>query len=177
MSAAAPVERPAAPVLRLENIRKEFGGVVAIENFTLDVHAGEVRGAGRRQRRRQIDADQDHLRRASADRRAHADRRRRRRPSPIRAPPQKRGIQVVFQDLALAEQQPVYMNLFLGRELVTGPFRRLDRRRMIRETEELVQAMDVRIPSARHQPSATSPAASGRASRSPAPPTGPASSS
>jgi ABC-type sugar transport system ATPase subunit len=40
------------------------------------------------------------------------------------------------------------MNLFLGRELVTGLLRRLDRRRMIRETRELVQAMDVRIPSA-----------------------------
>ena len=52
---------------------------------------------------------------------------------------QARGIQVVFQDLALAESQPVYMNLFLGRELTTGPFRRLDRRRMIRESEELVQ--------------------------------------
>ena len=34
---------------------------------------------------------------------------------------QQRGIQVVYQDLALAEQQPVYMNLFLGREKVKGP--------------------------------------------------------
>ncbi len=41
------------------------------------------------------------------------------------------------------------MNMFLGRELVTGPFRRLDRRRMIDETESLVKALDVRIPSAR----------------------------
>ena len=56
---------------------------------------------------------------------------------------------MVFQDLALAESQPVYMNLFLGRETVTGPFRRLDRRRMIRESEELVRGLDVRIPSAK----------------------------
>jgi len=55
----------------------------------------------------------------------------------------------VYQDLALADSQPVYMNMFLGRELVTGPFRRLDRRRMIGETEALVTALDVRIPSAR----------------------------
>ena len=41
------------------------------------------------------------------------------------------------------------MNMFLGRELVTGPFRRLDRKRMIAETQALVDALDVRIPSAR----------------------------
>ena len=29
--------------------------------------------------------------------------------------------------------QPVYMNMFLGKELVTGPLRRLDRKRMIYE--------------------------------------------
>jgi ABC-type sugar transport system ATPase subunit len=40
------------------------------------------------------------------------------------------------------------MNLFLGRELVTGPLKRLDRRRMIEEARKLIQAMDVRIPSA-----------------------------
>jgi simple sugar transport system ATP-binding protein len=55
---------------------------------------------------------------------------------------------VVYQDLALAESQSVYMNLFLGREATTGPFRRLDRRRMISETENLVRSLDVRIPSA-----------------------------
>ena len=60
-----------------------------------------------------------------------------------------RGVEVVYQDLALADQQPVYMNMFLGRELVTGPLRRLDRKRMIAETEALVEELDVRIPSAR----------------------------
>ena len=42
---------------------------------------------------------------------------------------QRRGIQVVLQDLAMAERQPVYMDLFVGRELVPGPLCRLDRRR------------------------------------------------
>src|SRR5439155_16115777 len=58
------------------------------------------------------------------------------------------GIEVVYQDLALAEQQPVYMNLFLGRE-PTNRYGLLDRRRMIAETEKLVRDLDVRIPSAR----------------------------
>src|SRR5262245_7207532 len=148
MTAAALVaQEPGPPVLRLENIRKEFGGIVALENVTLDVEAGEVlalvgdNGAGKSTLvkiicgvhpatggRMLIEGEEVSFAEPSAA--------------------QKRGIQVVFQDLALAEQQPVYKNLFLGRELVTGPLRRLDRRRMIRETRDLVQAMDVRIPSA-----------------------------
>ena len=31
-----------APVLSLRDIRKTFGGVVAVEGFSLDVHAGEI---------------------------------------------------------------------------------------------------------------------------------------
>ena len=30
------------PVLQLKNIHKAFGGVTAIENFSLDLHPGEV---------------------------------------------------------------------------------------------------------------------------------------
>jgi ABC-type sugar transport system ATPase subunit len=62
---------------------------------------------------------------------------------------QSLGIQVVYQDLALADSQPVYMNLFLGKELTTPPFGRLDRRRMIAETERLMKELDIRIPSAK----------------------------
>ncbi|WP_348527069.1 ATP-binding cassette domain-containing protein, partial [Mesorhizobium sp.] len=57
------------------------------------------------------------------------------------------GIEVVYQDLALADQQTVYMNMFLGREPLNR-FGLLDRRRMIDETEKLVKELDVRIPSA-----------------------------
>ena len=53
----------------------------------------------------------------------------------------------LYQDLALADKQTIYMNLFLGREATKGPFRRLDRKRMIRETEALVRDLEVRIPS------------------------------
>jgi simple sugar transport system ATP-binding protein len=60
-----------------------------------------------------------------------------------------KGVEVVYQDLALVDDQPVYMNMFLGRELVHTPLRLLDRRRMARETQALVDALDVRIPSAR----------------------------
>ena len=55
------------------------------------------------------------------------------------------GIDVVFQDLALASAQPVYMNMFLGRELVKGPLRRLDRGAMVVQTQTLLEELDVRI--------------------------------
>jgi ABC-type sugar transport system ATPase subunit len=137
-----------APVLSLRHIHKTFGGVVAIEDFSLDLHAGEIvalvgdNGAGKSTLIKivsgvhpptsgamMLDGQEVHFPDASVAR--------------------ARGIEVVYQDLALAEQQPVYMNLFLGREPVRGPLRLLDRRAMIDATEKLVRDLDVRIPSAR----------------------------
>ncbi len=136
-----------APALSLKHIRKVFNGVVAIEDFSLDIYPGEAvalvgdNGAGKStlvkiiagvhaptEGRMQIDGADVTLADPSAS--------------------QALGVQVVYQDLALADSQPVYMNMFLGKELVTGPFQRLDRKRMIDETENLVKALDVRIPSA-----------------------------
>jgi ABC-type sugar transport system ATPase subunit len=135
------------PALSLQHIRKVFNGIVAIEDFSLDVYPGEVvalvgdNGAGKStlvkiiagvhqptEGSMRIDGAEVTLNDPSAS--------------------QALGVQVVYQDLALADSQPVYMNMFLGKELVAGPFRRLDRRRMIEETENLVKALDVRIPSA-----------------------------
>jgi ABC-type sugar transport system ATPase subunit len=147
MSEAASKYLATTPVLSLRDVRKTFGGIVALENFNLDLFAGEVvalvgdNGAGKSTLVKIIagvhppDSGQillDGTEVFITD--------------PGRS--QALGIQVVFQDLALADSQPVYMNLFLGRELVTTPLRRLDRRRMISETEALVKALDVRIPSA-----------------------------
>jgi simple sugar transport system ATP-binding protein len=134
--------------LRLTGVHKHFGGVVAVERFDLEVAAGEIvalvgdNGAGKSTLVKIIsglhqpsegeiwlNGEQVNFRDAS-DARA-------------------KGVEVVYQDLALVEDQPVYMNMFLGRELVRGPLRLLDRRRMARETQELVDALDVRIPSAR----------------------------
>jgi simple sugar transport system ATP-binding protein len=135
-----------APVLELKDIRKTFDAVVAIENFSLDVHPGEIvalvgdNGAGKSTLIKIISGvhgptsgsiaiDGEAVTMSSATMaRSH-------------------GIEVVYQDLALADQQTVYMNMFLGREL-TGGLGLLDRRRMIAETEKLVKELDVRIPSA-----------------------------
>jgi len=138
----------AAPVLALRNIHRAFGGVVAIQDFSLEVKAGEIvalvgdNGAGKSTLVKivagvqppssgeiQIDGAAVELKDPGAS--------------------QARGIQVVYQDLALAERQPVYMNMFLGRELTWPVIGKLDRRRMIAETETMMRALDVRIPSAR----------------------------
>src|SRR3982750_2537889 len=133
---AAPAAAPQPPVLGLESIRKEFGGLVALKDVTLEVHAGEVvalvgdNGAGKSTLVKIICGVQP-----ATSGRILIEGEGVQLANPSEA--QRRGIQVVFQDLAMAERQPVYMNLFLGRELVTGPLRRLDRRRMIRETRDL----------------------------------------
>jgi ABC-type sugar transport system ATPase subunit len=132
--------------LELRGITKHFGAVAAIERFDLEVAAGEIvalvgdNGAGKSTLVKiisglyQPSGGEIVLNgtpvsfRDASDARAH-------------------GVEVVYQDLALVDQQPVYMNMFLGRELTRGPLRTLDRARMARETQELVTELDVRIPS------------------------------
>jgi ABC-type sugar transport system ATPase subunit len=131
-------------MLQLDAVRKEFGSVVALQGITLDVGAGEIvalvgdNGAGKSTvvncvagvhppTSGQILVEDE--------------------PVGFTGPLDARrlGIDVVFQDLALASAQPVYMNMFLGRELVTGPLRRLDRGAMVVQTQTLLEELDVRI--------------------------------
>lgn len=136
------------PVLSLRKLHKAFGGIVAIEEYSLDLYAGEIvalvgdNGAGKstlvkmisgvyQPTSGQIFLDGEEVTLASA------------------SSARNLGIEVVYQDLALAENQPVYMNMFLGREISRAPFGQLDRQRMINETERQIRELDVRIPSAR----------------------------
>lgn len=136
------------PALRLVGIRKSFGGVVAIKQFDLEVMPGEIvalvgdNGAGKSTLIKIISGlyqpteGEIWLNGTSANFRDASDAR-------------SQGVEVVYQDLALVSDQPVYMNLFLGRELTKGPLGILDRKKMAQQTQELVETLDVRIPSAR----------------------------
>ena len=141
-------EQILAPVLSLRGIRKRFGGIVAIREFSIDLHAGEIvalvgdNGAGKSTVIKIISgvfppSSGDMAMEGRAVSFADSSEARR------------RGIEVVYQDLALANQQPVYMNLYLGRELRHPRTGLLDRRRMIAESEQLVRDLDVNLPSVR----------------------------
>jgi ABC-type sugar transport system ATPase subunit len=138
----------AVPLVRVEHVRKEFGGVVAVEDVTLGVGAGEVvalvgdNGAGKSTI---VNCLAGVYRPTSG--RIVLDGAPVELSGPIDA--RSHGIEAVFQDLALAELQPVYMNVFLGRELVRGPLHRLDRDAMAAETRRLLAGLDVRIDSPR----------------------------
>jgi ABC-type sugar transport system ATPase subunit len=134
------------PVVQLEGIGKDFGAITALQEVTLDVARGEVlaivgdNGAGKSTLMKLI-AGVHHPSRGriylnGAEARIHD-------PSASR----RYGIEVVYQDLALADEQPLYMNVFLGRELTRGPLRRLDRKRMAQESEALLKELDIQIPS------------------------------
>src|SRR4030088_1635038 len=121
-------------ILSIRNVSKRFGAGGALRGVDFDVHAGEVvalvgdNGAGKSTLIKIIAG----VERPSAGRIA-VDGAEGAMAGPRTS--QALGIQVVYQDLALADRQPVYMNLFLGKELTTGPFRRLDRKAMIAQTE------------------------------------------
>ena len=137
-----------APALRLEGITKHFGGIVAIQRFDLEVEPGEIvalvgdNGAGKSTLVKivsglyQPTAGTIELNGQQVSFSDAADAR-------------EKGVEVVYQDLALVDQQPVYMNLFLGRELRKKPLGILDRAEMVRQTQSLVDELDVRIPSPR----------------------------
>jgi ABC-type sugar transport system ATPase subunit len=142
------VATDAQPLVRLDRVRKEFGAVVALEEVTLDVYAGEIvalvgdNGAGKSTLVKIIAGVHQPT---SGEIVLEGETTRIAGPNDAR----RHGIEVVYQDLALANDQPVYMNMFLGRELVRGPLRMLDRRRMAAETQRLLDELDVRIDSPR----------------------------
>lgn len=150
MERTDPTTHPAGrkPVLSLRNLHKAFGGIVAIQDYSLDLYAGEIvalvgdNGAGKSTLVKMISGvyqpthGQIHLGEQEVTLSGASSAR-------------NMGIEVVYQDLALAENQPVYMNMFLGREISKPPFGQLDRPRMIKETERQIRELDVRIPSAK----------------------------
>jgi simple sugar transport system ATP-binding protein len=143
----APVIRQSAPVVELRSVVRRYGGLTAVNGVSLSLHAGEVvavvgdNGAGKSTVSKMI-AGVEHPDEGTIAVNGEP----RRIGSALEA--RRLGIEVVYQDLALAPNLNVVSNLFLGREIV-GFLGWLDRRRMARETRELLEALDVGIPSLR----------------------------
>ena len=134
--------------LSLRHLRKSFGGVVAVEDFSLDLAAGEIvalvgdNGAGKSTVVKMIsgvhtpDSGRMNLEGARME---FSD----------AAAARRRGIEVVHQDLALVNNQSVYMNMFLGREIVHPLTGLLHRSRMRTEARRMLADLNIEIPSTR----------------------------
>ena len=141
-----PVAEPDA--IRVENIRKSFGVVTALEDVSLNLRPGEVlgligdNGAGKStlikiltgfhkpdSGRMFVHGEEVQLKSVT-----HA---------------RSLGIDTVFQDLALVPGLSVYHNMFLNRELThrVGPLRFLNNRAMRNRSREYLDAIGVRIQS------------------------------
>jgi ABC-type sugar transport system ATPase subunit len=134
-------------LLRAEGISKSFGAVVALKGVTLELAAGEVaglvgdNGAGKSTLVKILsgvlrpDAGTIRLDGRDADLAS---------PAAARA----QGIETVYQDLALVGSMAVWANVYLGRELLTGPafLNLLNKRRMMSNARDMLGRFVGRVP-------------------------------
>ena len=143
--AAGESRRPPAagpPLLECKGIHKRFGAVEVLKGVDFSVHPGEVmalvgdNGAGKSTLIKCVagiypidggevwfGGEQVHI---------HG-------PKDAAA----LGIEVVYQDLALADNLDVVQNMFLGREELYGPFKQLDETTMERRASETLGSLSV----------------------------------
>ena len=136
-----------APALRATDITKRFGGVVALDNVSIELAAGQItglvgdNGAGKSTLIRILSAvlapDSGTIELLG-------------QPVHFSSPAEARaaGIETVYQDLALAGNLPVWANIFLGRELLRGPksLAILDKPRMAAEAKEMLSRLSRNMP-------------------------------
>ncbi len=137
-AAAAPSDREA--FVRMRQIVKRFGGLVAVNHVDLDLYAGECvgvlghNGAGKTVLIKVLSGvyvpDEGSIE-------VHG------KPVSFRTPhdAQAAGIETIHQSLALADNLDGPGNLFLGRELLT-PWRTLDSRRMEYEAGNVIKRLN-----------------------------------
>ncbi len=144
--AAGVSRRPSAsekpPLLDCRGIEKRFGAVEVLKGVDFSVHTGEVmalvgdNGAGKSTLIKCIagihpidggevwfDGERTHIN------------------GPKDA--SRLGIEVVYQDLALADNLDVVQNMFLGREELYGPLKQLDETTMERRASETLKSLSV----------------------------------
>jgi ABC-type sugar transport system ATPase subunit len=137
------------PMLSVRHLVKRFGGLVAVDDVSLEVTAGEVvalvgdNGAGKSTLIKCVSgvyhADGGEM---------VLDGKPVRFSRPLDA--RKAGIETIYQDLALAGNLAVSANIFLGREArkrhLGGAFSTLDERFMLTESEGILDSLGIRIP-------------------------------
>jgi simple sugar transport system ATP-binding protein len=141
----APVASASDDVLRVEHISKRFGPVTALRDVNLHLRKGEVlgllgdNGAGKSTLIKILSGFQ---RQDSGRMLLHG------RPYEPKSVDDARakGIDTVYQDLALIDELSVYHNLFLRRERVHRPLPFLANREMKREARKALDEIGINIP-------------------------------
>jgi ABC-type sugar transport system ATPase subunit len=140
----APTSAP-DDVLRVEHIAKRFGPVTALRDINLHLKKGEVlgllgdNGAGKSTLIKIMtgfqkqDSGKMFLRGEPYEPKSVDDAR-------------AKGVDTVFQDLALIDELSVYHNLYLRRERVMTPLPLLSNRRMKREARTALDEIGINIP-------------------------------
>jgi ABC-type sugar transport system ATPase subunit len=142
------------PVLQAVNLTKRFGGLVAVDDVSMDIYAGQVmglvgdNGAGKSTLIKMIsgvyapDGGQIFLENNNVT---------------FGGPREARdmGIETIYQDLALAENLDVSSNIFLGREVkkryLGGLIRTLNWPFMHEESATALDRLDIHVPSLTQQ--------------------------
>ncbi len=140
-------------LLEVRNITKRFGGLVAVNNVSFGVNAGEVvgllgdNGAGKSTLVKVISGvhqpDEGKIFFEGKEIKIN---------NPMDA--LSLGIETIYQDLALAENLNVYSNIFLGREKlkrILGFIKVLDHDYMYSESKAILDRLDIKIPSLRNK--------------------------
>jgi ribose transport system ATP-binding protein len=133
------------PLLEVRDIRKQFPGVLALDNVSLEVYPGEIlaligeNGAGKSTLMKILGGvhtpDAGEIRVDGC-------------PVAIDSvsAAMRHGIALIHQELNLADNLDVGANVFLGREPVTGgPLRLIDKRRIARDTTKVLQRLGMNL--------------------------------
>ena len=137
------------PILVVDNLVKRFGGLTAVNHVSMEVYPNEVlglvgdNGAGKSTLIKMVSGvyrpDEGRILFAGGQMEVG---------SPMEA--RDRGIETIYQDLALAENLDVGSNIFLGREptqpVLAGLVSVLDRRYMHAESKKVLDRLDIHIP-------------------------------
>src|SRR5512143_1161804 len=141
----------ATPVVEMRNIKKNFAAVQALRGVDLVLHHNEILGllgdnaAGKSTLMKVLSGayipDEGEI--LLEGKKVHLT-------DPWHA--RRMGIEMVYQDLALANNLDVAANVFMGREVVSaqfGPIGVMDRHYMELETQRLLDRLKIDIPSVR----------------------------
>jgi simple sugar transport system ATP-binding protein len=136
------------PLLKVVDLHKHFGGLVAVDKVSMEVYPGEVvglvgdNGAGKSTLIKMVSGvyRQDGGQILLEGQEVRFD-------TPMEA--RDRGIETIYQDLALCENLDAAVNIFLGREPMRrqlGLFKTVDRKHMLAESETALDQLDIEIP-------------------------------